>query len=88
MQDLAWVRRFCAQNPKNALFFIFDKPRIPYFPRIGTSHGGLSNFRSGAAKNNLPPTRIGTSYGGLSNFRSGAVKNNLPPPDWNFLWRT
>ena len=51
IQDLAWVLRNCIQNPKNTLFFA-DQEYPP--SRIGTSHGGLSNFGSEAAKN-IPP---------------------------------
>ena len=38
MQDPAWVRRFCAQNPKNIIFLGNQKYPLPApAPRIGTS---------------------------------------------------
>ena len=43
MQDLAWVRKFCAQNPKNTLFL------------ARTSLGGLSKFGSEVGQEYLPP---------------------------------
>ena len=66
---------------------MLEIPRIPYswqasqeypLPRIETSHGGLSNIRSEAAKN-TPLPRIGTPHGGLSNFGFEAAKNTAHP---------
>ena len=74
MQDLAWVRRFRAQNPKNSLFLANQE--YPHPPELEFLMEG--SVTSGLRLPKITP-RIGTSPGGLSNFGSDT------PPGLEFL---
>ena len=58
---MGWGERF-VKNPRIGRILDY---RIPPPPRIGTSHGGLRNFRFD--QHRIAPSR--TSHGGLRNFR-------------------
>ena len=89
MQDLACVRGFCAQNSKNTLFLASQEYLPPPPPTIGLSHGGLSNFRSEAAKNTPAPPGLELLMENLATLGVRLPRIPPPPPDWNCagVWR-
>ena len=62
---------------KSKEYPILGKPRIPLHSRIGTSHWGLSNFGSEAAKN-TPPQELELLMEDI--LTSGLRQLRIPPP--------